>query len=67
MTTSGVSLRKSCGPLSGPRVDGGPSGTLYWDRTSATAQSVTCQPCRPCRSVSVTYCSMAAAKFSMFL
>jgi hypothetical protein len=41
MTTSGVSLRKSCGPLSGPRVDGGPSGTLYWDRISDTVQSVT--------------------------
>jgi hypothetical protein len=26
MTTSGVSLRKSCGVLSGPRVAGGPSG-----------------------------------------
>ena len=52
MTTSGVSLRKSCGPLSGPRVDGGPSATLYADRISVTVQSVTCQPYRPWRSVS---------------
>jgi len=44
MTTRGVSLRKSCGELSGPRADGGPSGTLYWDRASDTVQSVTCQP-----------------------
>src|SRR5580700_10365779 len=44
MTTSGVSLRKSCGLLSGPRTDGGPSGTLYWDLISDTVQSVTCQP-----------------------
>jgi hypothetical protein len=44
MSTIGVSLRKSAGLLSGPRLDGGPSGTLYAHLVIVTMQSVTCHP-----------------------
>ncbi len=54
MRTIGVSLRKSAAVLSGPRLDGGPSGTLYAHLVIVTTQSVTCQPKRPSRSVSRT-------------
>ena len=67
MSTIGVSLRKSLLVLSGPRFDGGPSGTLYVQLVIVTTQSVTCQPWRPSRSGSRTYRSMCSSKLARVL
>ena len=67
MTTIGVSFRKSAALLSGPRREGGPSGTLYMQRVIVTTQSATCQPKSPSRSASRTYSSMCAVKLSSVL
>jgi hypothetical protein len=67
MRTSGVSFRKSAAVLSGPRREGGPSGTLYMHRFIVTTQSVTCHPSRPSRSVDRTYSAMCSVKLASVL
>ena len=67
MRTSGVSFRKSAAVLSGPRCDGGPSGTLYRQPVIVTVQSVTCQPYSPSASACRTYSSMCAPKLASVL
>ena len=67
IVTIGVSFRKSAGVLRGPRLDGGPSGTLYVHSIIVTAQPVTSQPKMPSRSVSRTYRPMCSLKLSTVL